>query len=123
MMPSSFAMKEVVVVAENNRAASRLRRRSAVRRLITYRRPASGCTPVAPGNFLGSNPSLISTGQFRNRTLEADNNNAFGGSIVVDGIPLSNNANLNVEAGRSALQAKGSTCAVSVPITSSQSTR
>lgn len=108
MMPSSFAMKEVVVVAENNKSASRLRRRSAVRRLITYRRPASrmysSCSLVI---FWAAIPSLISTGQFRNRTLEADNNNAFGGSIVVDGIPLSNNANLNVEAGAFSTAGKG----------------
>ena len=81
MMPSSFAMKEVVVVAENNKSG--LSTSSSIGRQAldhpTGDQPQR-CTPVAPGNFLGSNPSPISTGQFRNRTLEADNNNAFGGS-------------------------------------------
>ena len=108
MMPSSFAMKEVVVVAENNKSG--LSTSSSIGRQALDHLQATSLKDVLqllPGNFLGSNPSLISTGQFRNRTLEADNNNAFGGSIVVDGIPLSNNANLNVEAGAFSTAGKG----------------
>ena len=108
MMPSSFAMKEVVVVAENNKSglstSSSIGRQALDHLQATSLKDVPSCSLVI---FLGSNPSLISTGQFRNRTLEADNNNAFGGSIVVDGIPLSNNANLNVEAGAFSTAGKG----------------
>ena len=41
-------------------------------------------------------PSLNKIGQFSIRTIDEDKNNAFGSSIMVDGIPVSNNANMNL---------------------------
>mgnify|MGYP002616610453 FL=1 len=62
MMPSSFAMKEVVVVAENNKSG--LSTSSSIGRQALDHLQATSLKDVLqllPGNFLGSNPSLIRT--------------------------------------------------------------
>ncbi|MDE5612146.1 MAG: TonB-dependent receptor plug domain-containing protein, partial [Odoribacter sp.] len=50
---------------------------------------------LLPGQLLKENSFMTSPEQFYLRTLRSDANNAFGVSIMVDGMPMSNNTNLN----------------------------
>jgi len=55
---------------------------------------------LLPGNVVTSNPSLTTAGVFQNRTLDKyDSNNSFGAAIVVDGVPMSVNADMNTKGG------------------------
>lgn len=55
---------------------------------------------LLPGNVVTSNPSLTTAGVFQNRTLDKyDSNNSFGAAIVVDGVPMSINADMNTKGG------------------------
>ena len=52
---------------------------------------------LLPGNIVGNFDDLTSpvANQFKIRTLASDENNSFGVSIMMDGVPMSNNANMN----------------------------
>lgn len=50
---------------------------------------------LVPGNMI-ANPNLNQLGQAQIREIGSNDNNALGTSVIVDGTPLSNNANLQV---------------------------
>lgn len=50
---------------------------------------------LVPGN-LTTNPNLNTAGQAYIREISGSNNNAMGTSVLVDGVPLSNDANLQI---------------------------
>lgn len=107
--PVSLKMKEVTVVA----SASRTEEGTAShigRQAIDHLQATSlkDILQLLPGNVLSSNPSLTGMGQFSSRTMASgDYNNSFGGAIIVDGIPMSNNANMNEYAGTLSTAGRG----------------
>lgn len=63
---------------------------------------------LLPGNVVTSNPSLTTAGVFQNRTLDKyDSNNSFGAAIVMDGVPLSVNADMNTKGGTGSTAGSG----------------
>ena len=99
--PLSLAIDDVVVVAQAGKSGESTA--SVIGRQAIDHIQATSLKDIMqllPGQIITENPSLTSVGQFYNRTLDSnDSNNAFGAAIMVDGIPLSNNANLNSRGG------------------------
>lgn len=99
--PLSLAIDDVVVVAQagkSGESTASLIGRQAIDHIQAT--SLKDIMQLLPGQIITENPSLTSVGQFYNRTLDRyDNNNAFGAAIMVDGVPLSNNANLNSRGG------------------------
>lgn len=99
--PLSLAIDDVVVVAQAGKSGESTA--SVIGRQAIDHIQATSLKDIMqllPGQVITENPSLTSVGQFYNRTLDKyDNNNAFGAAIMVDGVPLSNNANLNSRGG------------------------
>lgn len=54
------------------------------------------------------NPSLTSPGQFKVRTLASDDNATFGAAIIINGMPVSTNANMNTGLGLSSISSGNS---------------
>ena len=54
------------------------------------------------------NPSLTSPGQFKVRTLASDDNAKFGAAIIINGMPVSTNANMNTGLGLSSISSGNS---------------
>ncbi|MCK9305504.1 MAG: TonB-dependent receptor plug domain-containing protein, partial [Bacteroidales bacterium] len=94
---TSLALSEVNVVARSSKAGEATGSYIA-RQALDHLQATSlkDILQLIPGQLISSNPSLNKIGQFSIRTIDDDNNNAFGSSIVVDGIPVSNNANMNL---------------------------
>ncbi|MFA5641631.1 MAG: TonB-dependent receptor [Bacteroidales bacterium] len=94
MQQSSFRLEEVSVVAQESKAgkatASNISRQ-AMDHLQTS--SLSDIMQLLPGGVT-SNSSLSSAKTFSIRSIEGTNMNSMGTSIVIDGSPLSNNANL-----------------------------
>ncbi|MDD4660355.1 MAG: TonB-dependent receptor plug domain-containing protein [Massilibacteroides sp.] len=92
--PQSLALDEVTVTAKESRMTS-----SSVigKTAIQHIQPKSveDMLQLVPGN-LTQNPSLSSVGQAYIRDFSKNANNAMGTTILVDGAPLSNDANLQV---------------------------
>lgn len=88
----SLGLGEVVVTAEAQRmgSASKIDRAA-----VQHIQPKSleDLMQLVPGNVT-KNPDLNSIGQAYIRELDTDANNALGTLVVVDGTPLSNDANL-----------------------------
>ena len=96
MVETSLALDEVNVVATKN-AAGQATSSKIGRQAIDHMQATSlaDLMQLLPGNLLKENSLMTSPEQFYLRTLSSDVNNAFGVSIMVDGIPMSNNTNLN----------------------------
>lgn len=94
--PSNLALKEVVVTAEEGKmGSSSLIGQSAIRHLQA--KSVEDMLQLLPG-AVTKNPDLTNAGQASIREIDAgeDANNALGTAIVVDGTPISNDANMQV---------------------------
>lgn len=95
MNPTSLAMKEVVVVARQNVAGestSSIIGRQAIDHLQAM--SLDDVMQLVPGHLM-KNTDLTSRSNVQLRTLVNNNTNAFGASIVMDGVPMSNNGALS----------------------------
>lgn len=93
---SSFRLDKVVVVAKSNAAGASTSSsisRSAIDHLQAT--SLSDIMELIPGQ-LASNPSLSSASKATIRQVTGDALNSMGTSIIVNGAPVSNNANLQV---------------------------
>ncbi len=94
MTPTSLALKEVVVTAQ--RKSSGASTTSVINRQAIDHLQASSLADVMqliPGMKMG-NTDMTQQSNLQLRTLVNNNTSAFGSSIVVDGMPMSNNATL-----------------------------
>lgn len=93
MVPISYDMDEITVLAKNNDGftTSSIVGNAA----IEHVQPASlaDIMQLLPGN-ISVNPDLGSAQKIAIREIGEDNNSALGAAILVDGAPVSNNANL-----------------------------
>lgn len=98
---TTLAIDDVVVVAVGNKAGEATTS-TIGRQAIDHLQATSlqDIMQLLPGNIVTTNPSLTSSTPFTNRTADKyDGNNSFGASVIVDGVPISTNANMNVKGG------------------------
>jgi Outer membrane cobalamin receptor protein len=92
MVPTSLALKEVVVTA---RQKSSIASTTSVigRQAIDHLQATSlaDIMQLIPGKEMG-NTDLTQQSNLQLRTLSNNNTSAFGSSIIIDGVPMSNNA-------------------------------
>ncbi len=96
MEEANFSLEEVTVVAKSNKtgvSTSSTISRSAIDHLQAT--SIGDIMELLPGQ-LSSNPSLTSPSKPTLRQVQGDGLNSMGTSIVVNGSPISNNANLQV---------------------------
>ena len=94
LVPTSLALKEVVVTAKQN--ASGASTSSIIGRQAIDHLQASSLADIMqliPGKEMG-NVDMTQKSNLQLRTLRNNNTSAFGSSIVVDGVPISNNGQL-----------------------------
>ena len=105
----SYSLDDVVVVAEQSK--TRLSSTTVIgQQAIEHTQATSfkDLLQLLPGRLITSNPSLTNAGYFTNRSDELyDQNNSFGASIVIDGVPLSTNADMNSRGGTYQTDATG----------------
>lgn len=95
MVETSLALKEVTVVAKQN--ASGKSTSSIIGRQAIDHLQASSLADVMqliPGQLMG-NPDMTSQQNLQIRQLSNNNTAAFGSSVIVDGVPMSNNGNVS----------------------------
>lgn len=105
---TSLQLNEVHVVAKSSAAGSSTASKIG-RQAIDHLQATNlgDLMQLLPGQVI-QNKDLTSTSQLQIRTLTTgDNNNSFGASVMVDGIPISNNANLNEKAGINSTASSG----------------
>ncbi len=90
--PSSLALKEVTVTASTKRMGSTSQ---IGREAVQHIQPKSleDMMQLVPGNVT-KNPDLNSIGQAQIREIDNNSNNAMGTLVMVDGAPMSNDANM-----------------------------
>lgn len=91
MQPLSLTLKGVEVVGRQNvsgTSTSSIINRQAIDHLQAY--SLDDVMQLVPGQLM-KNTNLTSKSNIQVRGLVNDNNNAFGSSVVVDGMPMSNN--------------------------------
>lgn len=94
LAPLSLALKDIVVTAQQGRNGSTsLIDQTAIQHLQP--KSLDDLLQLLPGNVT-KNPDLNSAGQASLREITSDRNNAMGTHIVVNGAPLSNDANMQV---------------------------
>jgi hypothetical protein len=93
MVPISYDMEEITVLAKNNKGLSSSSSLGSA--AIEHVQPASlaDIMQLLPGN-ISANPDLRSPQIISIREIGEDHNSAMGTAILVDGAPLSNNSNL-----------------------------
>ncbi|MCR5076652.1 MAG: TonB-dependent receptor plug domain-containing protein [Prevotella sp.] len=94
LVPTSLALKEVVVTARQN--VSGASTSSVIGRQAIDHLQATSLADVMqliPGHKMG-NTDLTQQANLQLRTLHNNSTSAFGSSIIVDGVPLSNNGQL-----------------------------
>lgn len=94
MTPTSLALKEVTVTAkqrENGASTSSVVGRQAIDHLQAT--SLADVMQLIPGQLMG-NHDLTQQSNLQLRTLVNNNTSAFGSSIVVDGMPMSNNGHM-----------------------------
>lgn len=92
---TSLALQEVVVTAKQNAAGTSTS--SLIGRQAIDHLQASSLADVMqliPGQLI-QNQDLTSQSNLQLRTLVNNNTSAFGSSVIMDGVPMSNNATLN----------------------------
>lgn len=92
--PTSLSLKEVVVTAKQGVAGSSTS--STIGRQAIDHLQATSLADImqlVPGHKMG-NTDLTQAQNIQLRTLTNNNTSAFGSSVVVDGVPMSNNANV-----------------------------
>ncbi len=95
MQPTSLALKEVKVVArqrESGASTASVIGRQAIDHLQAT--SLADVMQLIPGQLMG-NSDLTSASNLQLRQLVNNNTSAFGSSIVVDGVPMSNNGTLS----------------------------
>ncbi len=108
LVETSLQLKEVHVVAKSSAAGSSTASKIG-RQAIDHLQATNlgDLMQLIPGQVI-QNKDLTSTNQLQIRSLSSgDNNNSFGASVLVDGIPVSNNANLNEKAGINSTTSSG----------------
>ena len=98
MNPTSLALKEVSVVArqkESGASTSSIVGRQAIDHLQAT--SLADIMQLIPGQLMG-NHDLTQASNLQLRTLMNNNTSALGSSIVVDGMPMSNNGSLSAGA-------------------------
>lgn len=101
IVETSLQLKEVIVVARNsaagNSTASRIGRQAIDHLQATN---LGDLMQLLPGATMQTpDLTVATTMQIRNAGTGVDKNNSFGTSIIVDGIPVSNNANIQSSLG------------------------
>ena len=92
MVPLSLGLDEIVVTAQEQKLGSS----SAISQsAIQHIQPKSieDLLQLLPGN-LTRNPDLSTVGQVALREISGDDNNALGTAVILDGAPMTNDANL-----------------------------
>lgn len=90
----SLSLEEVVVIAKKRKIITSSKiEQTAIQHLQP--RSISDLLQLAPGNIT-ENPNLSAPKQVKIRDISTDTNSALGTAIIVDGAPLSTNANLQV---------------------------
>ncbi|MEG1587208.1 MAG: TonB-dependent receptor, partial [Bacteroidales bacterium] len=92
----NFGLSEVIVTAKNNKVGASTA--SSISRTAMDHLQATSLTDVMellPGQA-ASNPTLSSPGKAIIRQIQVDPLNSLGTSLVVNGSPVSNNANLQI---------------------------
>ena len=89
-----YALKDVVVTSQRKESpGSTVTRIDAQAIAHLQATSLSDVLQLLPGETVTSNPTLTAASRFQSRTRERNYcNNAFGAAIVMDGIPLSTNA-------------------------------
>lgn len=109
MEDESLSMREVVVVAQAGQGGESTT--SIIGRQALDHLQATSLKDILqllPGGVSMKNPSLTSPGQFKVRTLASDNNATFGAAIIINGMPVSTNANMNTGLGLSSISSGNS---------------
>lgn len=109
MEEESLSMREVVVVAQAGQGGESTT--SIIGRQALDHLQATSLKDILqllPGGVSMKNPSLTSPGQFKVRTLASDNNATFGAAIIINGMPVSTNANMNTGLGLSSISSGNS---------------
>jgi hypothetical protein len=89
----SLGLQEVIVTAENSRSGATSSRIKSDAISHVQASSLKDVLQLIPGN-LSVNPNLNAPGKISIREVNADVNSALGTSVIVDGIPLSNDGNL-----------------------------
>lgn len=101
LIETSLQLKEVSVVAKNSAAGASTS--STIGRQAIEHIQATNLADLMqllPGQLIqNSDITTMKQINFRNAGSTTNTNNAFGASIIVDGVPVSNNANLNDKIG------------------------
>lgn len=94
MVPVSFDMEEVTVLAKKGNGITTSS--TIGNAAIEHVQPASlaDIMQLVPGNVVTSNPDLSHAQQVSIREIGTDRNSAMGTAILIDGAPVSNDANL-----------------------------
>lgn len=109
MEEESLSMREVVVVAQAGQGGESTT--SIIGRQALDHLQATSLKDILqllPGGVSMKNPSLTSPGQFKVRTLASDDNATFGAAIIINGMPVSTNANMNTGLGLSSISSGNS---------------
>ena len=109
MEEESLSMREVVVVAQAGQSGESTT--SIIGRQALDHLQATSLKDILqllPGGVSMKNPSLTSPGQFKVRTLASDDNATFGAAIIINGMPVSTNANMNTGLGLSSISSGNS---------------
>lgn len=109
MEEESLSMREVVVVAQagqGGESTTSIIGRQALDHL--HATSLKDILQLLPGGVSMKNPSLTSPGQFKVRTLASDDNATFGAAIIINGMPVSTNANMNTGLGLSSISSGNS---------------
>lgn len=109
MEEESLSMREVVVVAQAGQGGEFTT--SIIGRQALDHLQATSLKDILqllPGGVSMKNPSLTSPGQFKVRTLASDDNATFGAAIIINGMPVSTNANMNTGLGLSSISSGNS---------------
>lgn len=109
MEEESLSMREVVVVAQAGQSGESTT--SIIGRQALDHLQATSLKDILqllPGGVSMKNPSLTSPGQFKVRTLASDDNAKFGAAIIINGMPVSTNANMNTGLGLSSISSGNS---------------
>lgn len=96
MMPSGLGLQEVVVTAEEQKIGSTSRIGQAAIQHVQAK-SVEDMLQLLPGQVT-KNPDLTNAGQASIREIDAggNSNNALGTAVIVDGSPLTNDANMQV---------------------------
>lgn len=109
MEEESLSMREVVVVAQAGQGGESTT--SIIGRQALDHLQATSLKDILqllPGGVSMKNPSLTNPGQFKVRTLASDGNATFGAAIIINGMPVSTNANMNTGLGLSSISSGNS---------------